>query len=370
MTPPCVAPAARAAFAAYHARDASALESSFQHLTAARLAALEEQLNLPRAEVAPLLATVLLRRIVHRVLGKHLAFGDVGAALTQHGLGETIEELRARAGGSREVLWRLVMAHPMTAYVPVQCRHCGHLVEDESHPGGTDADVGISEDAPTETEAPLVRAGWYRGPRGPVVVSWHHLNLYQRHGMRGGSMATDVWTTYPPFPSRLAQFVLDCPTCGSTSRWFRSSAAAVTLNPNRWGRLCGEQEDARTALAAHLGVPLRCAIPLDWDHVWSEFLCDDHATWTIHEGAGDAPAANFAQVCRGVVAVGRRRWRWGVGKMPWEGGSRAGRDGGGGRAVVLLRSPASEEAGVGVGAGRVAGGGAWARSITLKWRVG
>ena len=84
--------------------------------------------------------------------------------------------------------------------------------------------------------------------------------------------------------------------CGSTSRWFRSSAAAVTINPQRWGRLCGEQEDARAALAAYLGVPLRTALPLDWDHVWSEYRTDaEEESWAIHEGVGDAPAANFAQ---------------------------------------------------------------------------
>jgi len=74
-----------------------------------------------------------------------------------------------------------------------------------------------------------------------------------------------------------------------------SDAAKVTLNQNKWGRLCGDQENLRTALAAHLGVSLRSAVPLDWDHVWSEFKGDDGASWVIHEGPGDAPAANFAR---------------------------------------------------------------------------
>ena len=122
----------------------------------------------------------------------------------------------------------------MTAYTPVQCQSCGHPVPDETCPGSTDVEVGLTEEPPTEDEAPLVRGGWYRGPRGPVV------------------------------------FALRCPACGAGSRWFRSAAAAVTLTPRRWGRLCGEQEDARAALAAHLHIPLRVAVPLDWEHQLGE----------------------------------------------------------------------------------------------------
>ena len=88
-------------------------------------------------------------------------------------------------------------------------------------------------------------------------------------------------------------FVLRCPACDKESRWFRSAAAQVTLNPNRWGRLCGEQEDLRAALAQYLGVPRRWAVPLDWDHVWSETQGED-AVWVPNQGPGDAPAADFA----------------------------------------------------------------------------
>lgn len=256
-TAPAILASAATTFRMRYTRDAPSLDRVFQHLTSTQLEDLEADLGLASADAATLLATAVLRRYVHRVLDKRLTFGDVGAALQYHGLEDTIEELKARAGKSREILWRLLMAHPMTEYVPVQCQQCGHRVPDETQPGSTDADVGLREDTPTEAEAPLVRGGWYRGPREAVI------------------------------------FVLDCPTCSATSRWFRSSAASVTLNPNRWGRLCGDQEDARTALAAHLGVPLRTALPLDWDHIWSEFKGDDEV-WTIHEGAGDAPAANFA----------------------------------------------------------------------------
>ena len=231
---PAISVASAAALSARYARDAASLDTAFQHLTAARLAALEAELDVPASEVAPLLATAALRRIAHRVLDKRVSFGDVGAALAQHGWSGAVEEMKASAAGSKEALWAQVMAHEMTAYVPVQCQSCGHRVPDETTPGNTDAEVGLSEAAPTAEEAPLVRGGWYRGPRGPVV------------------------------------FALRCPACGAGSRWFRSAAAAVTLTPRRWGRLCGEQEDARAALAAHLHIPLRVAVPLDWEHQLGE----------------------------------------------------------------------------------------------------
>jgi hypothetical protein len=103
------------------------------------------------------------------------------------------------------------------------------LASARAHDGDASS-FDLQEEPPTEDEAPLVRGGWYRGPRGPVV------------------------------------FALRCPACGAGWRWFRSAAAAVTLTPRRWGRLCGEQEDARAALAAHLHIPLRVAVPLDWEH--------------------------------------------------------------------------------------------------------
>ena len=65
-------------------------------------------------------------------------------------------------------------------------------------------------------------------------------------------------------------FVYSCPDCGAESRWFRSSHPEVTLNPNRWGRLCGEQEDLKVWLAKFLGLRLRYVFPTDWDHVWTE----------------------------------------------------------------------------------------------------
>lgn len=137
----------------------------------------------------------------------------------------------AAAGETPSQLWARVETHPMVEYVPMQCQTCGKQLLDK-HPAPEDPN--LSEEAPTDEERPFVRAGYFRGPRGPVV------------------------------------FIYRCPECRATSRWFRASAPEVTLNPHRWGRLCGEQEDLKTWLAQYLGVRLRVCVPLDWDHVWTE----------------------------------------------------------------------------------------------------
>ena len=162
---PAISAAGAAALSARHTRDATSLDTAFQHLTAARLASLEAELAVPASEAAPLLATAVLRRITHRVLDKRASFGDVGAALAQHGWSGAIQAMRVSAAGSHEALWQQVMEHEMTAYVPVQCQACGQRVPDETTPGSTDAEVGLSEAIPTAVEEPLVRAGWYRPPR-------------------------------------------------------------------------------------------------------------------------------------------------------------------------------------------------------------
>ncbi|CAK9018514.1 unnamed protein product [Durusdinium trenchii] len=154
-------------------------------------------------------------------------------------------------------LWQRVEAHPIVEYVHVQCQNCGHQVPD-TFPA--DEDPNLSEEEPTDSEKPLVRAGWFRGPKGPVV------------------------------------FVYRCPSCGCTSRWFRSVHPEITLNPRRWGRLCGEQEDLKAWLAKYLSIPLRVCVPLDWDHVWTEVFNGDrwvpldqnclHFARRLHEGIG------------------------------------------------------------------------------------
>ena len=266
-----------ATLSALHVNDATALERTFAHLTAPALETLEMGLGGRTPDTARTIGRALLRRKVHAVLDKSNDFGDVEAGLDialpeamrsrclkqYGGLSPTtwrdcLSRLKTLSGDSREQLWSYVIAHPMTEYVPNQCQRCGHIVPDETTPGYTDAEVGISEVPPTASERPFVRGGYYRGARSAVA------------------------------------FLLRCPECGDESRWFRSSDAQVILNPNRWGRLCGEQEDLRAALARHLSVPLRAILPLDWDHVWSETRREADGAWVACQGPGDAPAANFA----------------------------------------------------------------------------
>lgn len=118
--------------------------------------------------------------------------------------------------------------------------------------------MGLRELEPLPDEASKVCSGWFRGPRGRKV------------------------------------FLLTCKQCGQESRWFRSTSPEVILNPCRWGRLCGEQEDLRAWLASILGVELRAGIPLDWDHVWSECRVggadEESSRWQVLDGN----ARNFA----------------------------------------------------------------------------
>jgi len=149
-------------------------------------------------------------------------------------------------------LWRLILDHPRTAYIPVQCQQCGHIIRDQYPLQQTDEEVGIKEVPPTGTELEL-RAGWFRGPRKAVV------------------------------------FELTCPDCKHISRWYRSGHPKVLLNPNKWGRLCGDQEDLRLTLAEYLNIPVRLAVPLDWDHVWSEY--EEEGMWKVQDGS----ARNFCR---------------------------------------------------------------------------
>ena len=227
-------------------------------------------------------AEALLRKIVFRILDKYSDISsprDVEEALKHHRLPEKLRsELSTKYGGSppltwydalrqledfcvnkieldgdenrvgqgensafiKEALWESVLDHPITSYVPVQCQSCGeHVVPDENpiSSGLSDAELGLREELPSSEEAPFVRTGWFRGPRLSPIV-----------------------------------FVLDCPKCGAVSRWFRSRDPQIILNPNKWGRLCGEQEDLRLDLANYFGfVAIRTVVPLDWDHIWSEF---------------------------------------------------------------------------------------------------
>jgi len=250
-------------------------------------------------------AEVLIRRRVHKILDKYNEVSSserVEEALKYHTLPETLKhELVTKYGGEppatwfdaieqlrkfchnesdnrnrkdadksqgdsfrKEALWELILDHPITSYVPVQCQSCGeHIVPDEiPHSSvSNDSDLGLREEKPLPEEAQFVRTGWFRGPRRLPSV-----------------------------------FVLDCPKCGAVSRWFRSRDPRIILNPHKWGRLCGEQEDLRLDLASYFGfVSIRTIVPLDWDHIWSEFRIVDDG-----EGSNDylwrlkADDGNFA----------------------------------------------------------------------------
>ena len=150
-------------------------------------------------------------------------------------------------------LWRRLLNHPLTAYVPVQCQACGHEIPDQATGGDDDVQVGLQELPPTGTERGL-RGGWFRGrPRGAVRLQ------------------------------------ITCRQCHAVSTWYRSADPHVILQPYRWGRLCGEQEDLRLLLAKYVEIPVRLVVPMDWDHVWSEYL-DEKDGWQVV----DDSARNFA----------------------------------------------------------------------------
>ena len=292
--PPRCAVSAAMALSSLRARDPVVFEKSFQTLTASSLSWIDDGLtsaetknfvqngtdeeNAAIESKSPgspedhvlrhyyrVVAEALIRRKVFKILDKYDRRASperVEEALKCHTLPETLQrELVAKYGGSppttwfdaleqlrdfcgkddRAALWEHVLNHPLTAYVPVQCQECGHVVPDAGRPSPeADAALGLTEEDPSPEEAPLARAGWFRGPRAARV------------------------------------FVLTCPACGAVSRWFRSRDPRAILNPRRWGRLCGEQEDLRLDLANYLGcVSVRTLLPLDWDHIWSEFRIAD-----------------------------------------------------------------------------------------------
>ena len=298
--------------AALHAKDPSGLEMKLRYLTPPALAELERDMmaeitassaagqalgaspssssvatQIPKEnddweqqrDVA--LARGLIRRIVQGCLSSKLASSyspeEIEDALKYHTLPEqlqtelaerydqkapkpktwyeALEQLKSIANNDTVKLWELVLEHPMTSYVPMQCRDCGHVIPDVASTAEEDVRAGLVEVTPNGTELGLC-GGWFRGrPQTPKV------------------------------------FALECPQCGSTStRWYRSNHPRIILNPNRWGRLCGEQEDMRMMLATYLKIKVRLCIPLDWDHVWSEFYDESSERWDV----GDGNDRNFA----------------------------------------------------------------------------
>jgi len=161
----------------------------------------------------------------------------------------------------------------MTAYVPMQCQECGHIVPDDSARSPlTDEDVGIVELMPTGMELKL-HGGWFRGrPRGPVLLQ------------------------------------LTCPMCQSVTTWYRSGHPKIILNPNKWGRLCGEQEELRLSLGNYLNILIRTVLPMDWDHIWSE--SGTASNTVVHWEVQDPDARNFC--CRLDEGIGSWTGVWGI----------------------------------------------------------
>lgn len=284
------------ALASWYAKDSVTVDSLFQHLTSSSLAKLQEgiQANIENStanEYYEVIAKAALRRITCHQLKKYEAVAskkEVEAALKFHSLPtevqkelheryggkcppttwwESLERLRTLCGEDSVALWKMVLEHPMTAYVPMQCQSCGHIVPDVASTERSDLEAGLCEVDPTDDDELLeLRGGWFRGrPRPPKI------------------------------------FELRCPECSEVTSWYRSGHPKIILNPHRWGRLCGEQEDLRLALANYLWINIRMCIPLDWDHIWSEFSAPDEnrglgggGTAAIAWHVLDDDARNFA----------------------------------------------------------------------------
>jgi hypothetical protein len=314
MKTPCPASTAALALAALWRRDSSTMEQRLQYLTSPNLVALDsellqeqktilsqnddERIMISNTDRNCVLAQAMVRRMVHKCLDKYNRIHpsqEIEDALRYHNLPESMQqELAQRYGGSppetwyqalerlkelstsgddssnmdKSKLWRLILDHPMTSYIPAQCQSCGqHVVSDVSATCEEDAAAGLSMGQPDGSELGL-RGGWFRGrPHSANTV-----------------------------------FSIACTNCSHVSRWYRSGHPQVNLNPHRWGRLCGEQEELRLNLAFYLHIPIRTCIPLDWDHVWSEFLPNASTStstftsaatttsWEVH----DDNARNFA----------------------------------------------------------------------------
>ena len=282
---------AASALVALHQQDPIAVEQNFQFLTPTALSKLDEDLiatmvtppvppssslsQHPRQEMIQqernvVLAKAMIRRMVYKCLdGKFantfspkeiedaLKYHQLPGALQQELMErhasydeknktifkespttwyEALQQLKLISNGDSVKLWKLILDHPMTSYQPMQCQDCGFAIPDVPSTEEEDEHIGLFEVEPTGNELEL-RGGWFRGR-----------------------------------PQRAKVFGLSCPNCGkSQTRWYRSGHPRLMLNPHRWGRLCGEQEDLRQMLAEYIRIPLRLCLPLDWDHIWSEF---------------------------------------------------------------------------------------------------
>lgn len=294
--------AATVALAALHARDPRSLEKAFDHLTPSSLERIDawikgEATDFDESDCFRVVAKGVIRRKVFKCLRKYSDVSSpetVETALKFHTLPSSLQqELAHKYGGEAPMtwfeamnhlksiatdnsrLWQLLLDHPMTSYVPMQCANCGHVVPDDSARSEfSDADVGISEEEPDGSEL-KIRGGWYRGvPRPPNIIR------------------------------------LDCPKCHSATRWYRSGHPQVILTPEKWGRLCGEQEELRLSLANYLEIPIRSILPLDWDHIWSEIGVSKENDGTVHWDALDPNESNFC--CRLDEGIGSWSGVWAV----------------------------------------------------------
>ena len=307
-----------AAVASLYARDRPLVDRAFDHMTHDELRSIDEQLlqdynkvlstrcdssaqegmSVPqkRQDCYKALGQAFIRRTAYRSLDKYaklLSSRDIvedalkyytlpdelqqtlatkfgAASRTWYEALDQLKEMATSTSGTlnQGKLWRLVLEHPMTAYVPVQCPKCGHVVRDEYPLQQSDEEVGIKEVPPTGEELDL-RAGWYRGPRKAVV------------------------------------FEITCLDCGFISKWYRSGHPKILLNPNKWGRLCGDQEDLRLILADYLKIPVRYIRPLDWDHCWSEYQTSSMSNdWDVHDGS----ARNFCRRLDEGIGSWTRVW--------------------------------------------------------------
>ena len=304
--------AAASAFAAMYLKEKLLVEDAFNHLTPCALQTLDDILlreysciqtidDRSRDDCHLMIAKACIRRTAYRCLNKYARLQSskevVEDALQYYTLPmdlqeqlalkygtplpttwhESLDQLKSLSAEDDSYdwgkLWRLILDHPMTSYVPVQCQSCGHIVPDQYPTQQSDAEVGLQEIAPTGDELEL-RAGWFRGPRQAVV------------------------------------FELTCTSCSAVSKWYRSGHPQILLNPNRWGRLCGDQEDLRLTLAEYLNIPVRLAVPLDWDHVWSEYSNASSTTWQVEDNS----ARNFC--CRLDEGIGSWTRVWAIHPNP------------------------------------------------------
>ena len=73
----------------------------------------------------------------------------------------------------------------------------------------------------------------------------------------------------------------------------------------------GEQEDLRLTLADYLDISVRLGVPLDWDHVWTEYQSSEKSNcWRVEDGS----PRNF--MCRLDEGIGSWTCVWSIHPNP------------------------------------------------------